>query len=246
MLRGSKALVTGASRGIGYAIAKELVSAGAAVTIVGRNTETIEKAARELGENVQYLTWDVAELERADELIASAAERMGGLDILVNNAGIFAQRGEWTADSLLQTTVDEWERVMRINTSAIFCNMGAAVRYFRAHGIEGNILNVTSVAGAEPVFGAYGASKIAATGLTRGWGKMFAPEKIVINGIAPGPVATEMNHWHDGDPMENSRIPFGRYATIEEVGKLAMYLLDECAVMTCGEVVTFDGGYAIR
>ena len=124
--------------------------------------------------------------------------------------------------------------------------MKAAVNYMLDNNIKGNILNVTSVAGYEPVFGAYGASKTAATALTRGWGKMFANDGITINGIAPGPVATEMNGWHEGDPMEHSRIPFGRFSTIEETAKLAMYLLSKEAEMVCGETVVLDGGYAIR
>ena len=102
------------------------------------------------------------------------------------------------------------------------------------------------MAGAEPIYGAYGASKIAATGLTRGWGRMFAPDGIVINGIAPGPVATEMNHWHPGDSMANSRIPFGRYASAEEVAQCVLYLLSPAAEMVCGETVILDGAYAVR
>jgi len=135
---------------------------------------------------------------------------------------------------------------MKTNTSSIFFIMQSAVKYMLANGIKGNILNVTSVAGYEPVHGAYGASKIASTGLTKGWGKMFADDGITINGIAPGPVATEMNNWHEGDAMEHDRIPFGRFATIEEVAKLAMYLLSKEAEMVCGETVVLDGAYAIR
>jgi 3-oxoacyl-[acyl-carrier protein] reductase len=135
---------------------------------------------------------------------------------------------------------------MKTNTSSIFFTMQAAVKYMLENNIRGNILNITSVAGYEPVYGAYGASKIAATGLTRGWGKMFANDGITISGIAPGPVATEMNNWHEGDPMEHDRIPFGRFATVEEIAKLAMYLLSEDAKMVCGETVVLDGGYAIR
>jgi len=109
-----------------------------------------------------------------------------------------------------------------------------------------DILNVTSVAGYEPVRGAYGASKIAATALTKGWGRMFANDGITINGIAPGPVATEMINWHEGDPMKHDRIPFGRLATTEEIAKLAMYLLSKDAQMVCGETVILDGAYVIR
>ena len=155
-------------------------------------------------------------------------------------------QNEWAKNKLLQTTPKEWLTVMNTNTNALFFIMQAAVNHMLKHKTEGNILNITSVAGNEPVYGAYGASKIAATALTRGWGKMFANDKITINGIAPGPVATLMNNWHEGDSMQNSNIPYGRYSTIDEVAALAMYLLSDEAKMICGETVVIDGAYAIR
>ena len=246
MLKGTKAIVTGASRGIGYAIALELAQAGCSVVITGRNAKTLQTAADSIGHGVIPMVWDAMDTHLAAEKIHQAAELMGGLDIVVNNAGIFAQRDEWGKESLLKTTVDEWESVMKTNTSAIFFTMQAAVNYMLENGIKGNILNVTSVAGYEPVFGAYSASKIAASGLTRGWGKMFADDGITINGIAPGPVATEMNNWHEGDSMTHPDVPYGRFATAAEIGKLAMYLLSDVAKMTCGETVVLDGGYSIR
>ena len=246
MIKGNKAIVTGASRGIGFAIAKELVNAGCSVVITGRNEKTLKVAAEKIGKTAIPMVWNASDIDLAAAKINEAAEILGGLDIVVNNAGIFAQRNEWSKTDLLQTTVDEWQSVMKTNTSAIFFTMQAAVNYMLENNIKGNILNVTSVAGYEPVYGAYGASKIAATGLTRGWGKMFANDGITINGIAPGPVATEMNNWHEGDPMKHDRIPFGRFATVEETAKLAMYLLSEEAKMVCGETVVLDGAYSIR
>lgn len=246
MLVGNKALVTGASRGIGFAIAKELANEGCSVVITGRNEESLKIAAKKIGKNVIPMVWDVSNIELAESKIKEAVEKLGGLDMVINNAGIFACRSEWDKQSLLNTTVNEWESVMKTNTSSIFFTMQASVKYMLANKIKGNILNVTSVAGYEPVYGAYGASKISATGLTRGWGKMFAEEGITINGIAPGPVATAMNNWQEGDSMEHNRIPFGRFATVEEIAKLAMYLLSEEAKMVCGETVVLDGGYAIR
>ncbi len=246
MLKGNKAIVTGASRGIGFAIAKDLAKAGCSVIITGRNEESLREAAIKIGNGAISMVWDASNIELAEFKIKEAAELLGGLDIVVNNAGIFAQRSEWDKEGLLQTTVEEWESVIKTNTSSIFFTMQAAVKYMLENNIKGNILNVTSVAGYEPVYGAYGTSKVAATNLTRGWGKMFAKDGITINGIASGPVATEMNGWHEGDPMEHSRIPFGRFATIEEISKLAMYLLSEDAKMVCGETVILDGGYAIR
>lgn len=246
MLKGNKAIVTGASRGIGFAIAKELAQNGCKVVITGRNKETLKAEADKIGGNVIPLVWDASDITLAEAKIKEAAVLLDGLDIVVNNAGIFARRNEWSKNSLLQTSVDEWESVMKTNTSSIFFTMQAAVKYMLENNIRGNILNITSVAGYEPVYGAYGASKTAATALTRGWGGMFANDGITINGIAPGPVATEMNNWHEGDPMENSRIPFGRFATVEEIAKLAMYLLSEEAKMVCGETVVLDGAYSIR
>lgn len=241
-----KALVTGASRGIGYAIAKKLAQNGDKIVITGRKKETLERVAKELGQNVFPMVWDAAEFDKADEKVREAAGQLGGLDIVVNNAGIFARRSEWDKKSLLKTTVQEWQDVLDINASAVFFTMQASVNYMLENGVKGNILNITSVAGEEPVFGAYGGSKILATGLTRGWGKMFASDGITINGIAPGPVATEMNNWHEGDSMKHDRIPYGRFATIDEVAALAMYLLDEKAKLICGETVIIDGAYSIR
>ena len=241
-----RALVTGASRGIGYAIAKKLSQNDCAVVITGRNISTLECVAHELGKNVFPMVWDAAEFNKTDEKIKEAAAILGGLDIVVNNAGIFAQRSEWDKNSLLETTVKEWQDVINVNSSAVFFTMQAAVNYMLKNNIPGNILNITSVAGEEPVYGAYGGSKILTTSLTRGWGKMFAADGITINGIAPGPVATEMNNWHEGDSMKHDRIPYGRFATIDEIADLAAYLLSEKAKMICGETVIIDGGYSIR
>lgn len=241
-----KALITGASRGIGYAIAKKLSQNGCAVVITGRNINTLERVANELGKNVLPMVWNSAEFDKTDEKVKEAAEMLGGLDIVVNNAGIFAQSNEWDKNSLLNTTAKEWQDVINVNASAVFFTMQSAVKYMLKNNIKGNILNITSVAGEEPVYGAYGGSKILATGLTRGWGKMFASDGITINGIAPGPVATEMNNWHEGDSMKHDRVPYGRFSTVDEIAKLAMYLLSKDAKMICGETVIIDGGYSIR
>ena len=241
-----KALITGASRGIGYAIAKKLSQNGCAVVITGRNINTLECVANELGKNVLPMVWNSAEFDKTDEKVKEAAEMLGGLDIVVNNAGIFAQSNEWDKNSLLNTTAKEWQDVINVNASAVFFTMQSAVKYMLKNNVKGNILNITSVAGEEPVYGAYGGSKILATGLTRGWGKMFASDGITINGIAPGPVATEMNNWHEGDSMKHDRIPYGRFSTVDEIAELAMYLLSKDAKMICGETVIIDGGYSIR
>lgn len=241
-----KALITGASRGIGYAIAKKFSQKGYKIIITGRNIKTLELAADSLGENVLPMVWDSCEFDKADVKINEAADMLDGLDIVVNNAGIFAQRNEWDKNSLLNTAAKEWQDVINVNASAVFFTMQASVKYMLKNDIKGNILNITSAAGEEPVYGAYGGSKILATALTRGWGRMFAADGITINGIAPGPVATEMNNWHEGDSMKHERVPYGRFATSDEIADLAVYLTDEKANMICGETVIIDGGYSIR
>ena len=246
MIRGTKALVTGASRGIGFKIAEMLIKNGCKVVLCGRNAETLKKATDVLGENAFPLVWDVEDINIAEEKVNEAAKIMGGLDIVINNAGVFPETSEWDKDSLLKITPFEWQKVMNINASAVFFIMQASVKYMRENNVKGNILNVTSVAGYETVRGAYGASKITATALTKGWGSMYADEGITINGIAPGPVATEMNNWHEGDSMSHSRVPCGRFLKTDEVKKLAEYLLSEDAVMACGETVILDGAYHIR
>lgn len=241
-----KAIVTGASRGIGFSIAKALIDKGYKVVITGRNEGTLKTAKEKLGTNAIPLKWDAEDISIIEEKLSEAINLLGGLDIVVNNAGIFPKISEWDKDSLLKVTKDEWEKVMAVNTSSLFFMMQATVKYMLENKIKGNILNITSVAGYETVFGIYGASKIASTALTEGWGKMYASDGITINGIAPGPVATEMNNWHEGDSLKHNRVPYGRFATVEEISKLAMYLLSEDAKMICGETVVIDGAYHIR
>ena len=147
MILGKKAIVTGASRGIGFSIAKRLAEQGVMVVITGRKAESLFAAQKAIGERAIPLVWDASNILLADEKIEEAARLMGGLDILVNNAGIFGQRSEWNKNSLLETTPDEWSVVMQTNTDGLFFTMQAAVKYMLKNKIEGNVLNVTSVAG---------------------------------------------------------------------------------------------------
>ena len=146
----------------------------------------------------------------------------------------------------LELTPEEWDNVMNVNLRGAYFMMQTAVRHMYENKIRGNVLNIASVAATEPFYGPYCTSKAGVVGLTRGWGKQFAPYGIVINGIGPGPVATEMNGWHEGDPMDHSRIPTGRYLTVEEVSSLAMYMLSDEATQMIGETVMIDGGYDIK
>jgi len=242
-IRGSKALITGGSRGIGYEIARRLVEEGAQVVITGRREETLKKAAEKIG--ARWLVWDIADIAEMQSNFIRAVEMLGGLDIAVSNAGVLTRQHEWGME-MLELTEDEWDEVMDINLKAAYFFMQTVVKYFYHNQIPGNLLNIASVAATEPFYGPYCTSKAGVVGLTRGWGKQFAPYGIVINGIAPGPIATEMNNWHEGDSMQHDRIPTGRFGTVEEVGGLAMYLLSKEANQIVGETVIMDGAYDIK
>ncbi len=242
-LRGTKAIVTGGSRGIGFAIAGKLKEAGASVVINGKNEQRLREAAEKLG--VQYLAWDVADISIMQEKFDACVAMLGGCDIFVNNAGVLTSDNEWGLEKLYMRE-QEWDRVMNINLKGAYFMMQTAVRYMYENKIQGNVLNVNSVAATEPLSGPYGASKAGMFGLTRGWGKDFAPYGIVINGIAPGPIATDMNNWHEGDSLRNDRIPSGRFGTADEVASLAMYLLSEEASQIIGHSVICDGAYDIK
>lgn len=242
-IRGTKALVTGGSRGIGYEIAKRLVEAGVKVVMTGRKEETLSRAAGTIG--ADYLVWDIADISVMQRNFDRAVSMLGGLDITVSNAGVLTPQHEWGM-GMLDLTESEWDYVMDINLKASYFMMQTTVRYFYQNHIPGNLLNIASVAATEPYYGPYATSKGGVVGLTRGWGRQFAPYGIVINGIGPGPIATEMNNWHEGDSMHHDRIPTGRFGTVEEIGGLAMYLLSEEANQLIGQTVIMDGAYDIK
>jgi len=242
-IRTKKALITGGSRGIGYEIARRLCEAGADVVITGRKEETLRPAAESIG--AKWLVWDIADISVMQKNFDKCVAMLGGFDTLVSNAGVLTPKHEWGM-GMLELTEDEWDAVMDINLKAAYYIMQTAVRYLYHNKIRGNVLNIASVAATEPGYGPYVTSKCGLVNLTRGWGKQFAPHGIVINGIGPGPVATEMNHWHEGDSMEHPRIPTGRFLTVGEVGTMAMYLLSEEANQIIGQTIMIDGAYDIK
>ncbi|MBR7132606.1 MAG: SDR family oxidoreductase [Clostridia bacterium] len=242
-IRGKKVLVTGGSRGIGYEIARRLVTEGCEVIVTGRNEDTLKKAAETIG--AKWMVWDIADISILKEKFGEVIKTLGGLDTVVSNAGVLTREDHEWGMGMLELTEDEWDNVININLKANFFLMQTTVKYFYENGIKGNLLNIGSVASIEPSCGPYGVSKVGVAGLTKGWGKQFAPFGIVINSIGPGPIATEMNHWHEGDSLAHSRIPTGRFGTVEEVGELAMYLLSKEAVQVIGQTFIIDGAYDI-
>lgn len=239
-LRCTRVLITGASRGIGLAIAHRLVGMGAQVTLAGRSRETLEKAARAFPAGRAHpMVLDVRDTASLDTAITQAAGYMGGLDGLVNNAGVVAYTREW-GWALFEQTDADWNMVVDTNMKAPFFLSRAAARHMLDHGVQGNILNVLSEAAYAPASASYGASKAGALALTRGLGRLLAPRGIIVNAIAPGTTETDMVDLPRERDMK--RQPNGRLGTPEEMAALAAFLMSTEGENIIGQAVLSCGG----
>lgn len=242
------ALVTGASRGLGKAIALALASAGARLALVARDVQQLHTAAEEArgaGAEAEIFTADVSRESDIERLAVEVKSRFGYVDILVNNAGINIRK------PLVEFTADEWRQVLDTNLTGVFLMCRAFIPLMRGRGY-GRILNLTSMMShvALPGRTAYCASKAGVLGLTRALALELAPENITVVGISPGPVATEMNAPLLNDPATyqqfTSNIPLGRWGKPEEIGRLALYLCSEEAAFITGVDIVIDGGWSAR
>lgn len=234
LLAGRKALVTGASRGIGRAIALRFAAEGADVAITARVLDSLGETAtaiETLGRRAVPMQWDVREADRAAEYLMATREALGGLDVVVNNAGVLRDPN--------LPPVEEWDFVMDINLRGVYFICRAAAELLAAQG-AGVIINIASDYGFRAAPNPYGISKWGVVGLTRGLGKEFGPRGVRINAIAPGPVATEMIGWHPGDPLENPRLPLGRLTRPEEIAAIAAFLASDESSAIVGECIVVN------
>ena len=241
-LTGRSALVTGASGGIGGAIAKALHDQGATIALTGRNEDALQKVASVLGERVHVLVADLSDSDAVNGLIGTANDAMGGLDILVNNAGL-------TRDGLMIRMKDEdWAEVLEVNLTAGFRRACATLRgMMKAR--DGRIINITSVVGqmGNPGQANYVASKAGMTGMTKALAAEVASRGITVNCVAPGFITTAMTESLSDDQKESmlKRIPVGRFGAPEDIAGCVTFLASEAGGYLTGQTLHVNGGMAM-
>ena len=238
-LTGRAALVTGASGGIGAAVARALHGAGAAVTLTGTREAPLAALAAELGDRAHVLPCDLADAAAVDALPRRAAEVMGGLDILVNNAGI-------TRDALMARMSDaDWQAVIDVNLTAAFrLTRGALRGMMRARW--GRVISIGSVVGTAGNAGQanYAAAKAGLIGMAKSLAEEVASRNITVNVVAPGFIATAMTDKLTEAQRETilASIPAGRMGRPEEIAAAVLYLASEEAAYVTGATLHVNGG----
>jgi len=241
---GQTAIVTGAAQGIGRAIALRLGRDGYRVLAADLRAEAAQETADAIvaaGGEAWAEAIDVTAADHRKRLVARAVERGGGLHLLVNNAGVNR------ASDPLDVTEDHWDAVMSVNAKAVWFMCQEAMRYMVPRG-EGRIVNIASIAGKEgnPTASAYSASKAAVIGLTKSLGKELAKTGIRVNCVTPAAVRTaifdQITQAHIDFML--SKIPMGRFGTVEEIAAMVCWLASEECSFSTGAVFDLSGGRA--
>lgn len=243
-LDGKKALVTGASRGLGWAMAQAMAEAGASVALNGRKRDSLERRVESLtaaGLQAVAAPFDVTDSAALAAGLESAVRALGGLDILVCNAGVVHR------STLADFSDEAWRRVIDTNLTACFALSREASKIMAAQG-SGRIIMTGSIMGdmARPGVIAYVASKGGVKSMTRALAAELGPLGITCNAIAPGYITTDMTAALAADPafdaMVKSRTPLGRWGEPRDIGLAAVYLASDAAAYVNGETLTVDGG----
>lgn len=243
---GKIALVTGGSRGIGFAVAKILADNGATVVITAKDSKRLEKSTSEI-QNAVGIAADIRKSSEVKNVIDKTIEKFGKLDILVNNAGIFPQ-----IKKLHEIDEEDWNEVIDVNLTGQFRFTKQAIPHLKK--TAGTIINISSDAGLKAYQGfdadAYSASKAALILLTKTWALQYAKDKIRVNCICPGVVDTDMTKpflktQKDKEFMDSEH-PIGRIGQPEEVAKAVMYFASKDASWITGAILAVDGGESIK
>ena len=245
-LSGKVALITGGSRGIGFATAKIMSENGATVIITGKDSERLAKSVLKISNSIGIVA-DIRKTDEVKNVVSKTIEKFGKLDILVNNAGIFPK-----IKQLHEIDEDEWNEVLDVNLTGQFRFTKEAIPHLQK--TSGSIINISSDAGLKAYQGfnadAYSATKAALIILTKCWALEYAKYKIRVNCICPGVVDTDMTKpflktQQDKDFMNNEH-PIGRIGKPEEIAKAIMYFVSDDASWTTGAILAVDGGESLK
>src|SRR5687767_3359662 len=247
-LAGRVAVITGGSKGLGKAMAESLGRAGAKLALVARNAAELSATAKELkgaGMEAEAFPADVTKEADVRRIEQAVVERFGKVHILINNAGINIRK------SITEFSLEEWNKVVDTSLTAAFLCCRSFVPHMKGQGY-GRIINMTSIMSHVAIAGrtAYASAKHGLLGLTRALALELTTEKITVNGISPGPFATELNRPILENPELNaqfiSKIPIGRWGDVKEVGELALFLCSEEAGFITGTDILIDGGWTAQ
>lgn len=244
LLKGKKALITGGSSGIGYAIANAFLKSGASVVITGRTEEKLIDCVNKLiisipsaKDKISYIVMDNRNVKSFKSIFDNNIF-LQDIDILVNNAGLLG-------GDISVATEENYDKVLDTNLKGTFFLSKLVAQNMKDKGIKGNILNIASSSSLRPATSAYTLSKWGIRGLTLGLAKSLAPYGITVNGLAPGPTATPMLIKGKITEITHDSLPVGRYAMPEEIANMAVVLTSEMGRMIVGDIVYMTGGAGI-
>jgi 3-oxoacyl-[acyl-carrier protein] reductase len=243
MLKGKCAIITGASRGLGKAIALKFASLGANIVLNYRSSEKealeVENEIKEMGVEVLSVKGDISKLQEVENLVSVAKERFGNIDIIVNNAGI-------TKDTLiLRMKEEDFDSVIDVNLKGVF-NCLKAITPIMVKQKHGKIINISSVVGLTGNAGQvnYAASKAGVIGMTKSLAREVGSRGITVNAVAPGFIETDMTHELNDKVKEEAKknIPLKRFGNPEDVANVVAFLASESSNYITGQVIQVDGG----
>jgi NAD(P)-dependent dehydrogenase (short-subunit alcohol dehydrogenase family) len=247
-LQNRVAIITGAGKGLGKTFALALAEAGAHLALVGRNADTltsVAEAARQHNIRAEVFTADVTREADVRALEKSVTAKFPKVHVLINNAGINIRK------NVIDFTYDEWTSVLNTNLVGAFLMCRSFIPHMRGEGY-GRIINLTSIMShiSLPGRSAYSASKAGLLGFTKALALELAPEAITVNGISPGPCATEMNLPILNNPELNqqfvSKLPVGRWGKVEEIAKCLLYVCSPDSGFLTGTDIVIDGGWTAQ
>ena len=242
-LAGKKALITGATHGIGEGIAVRFAEAGADVALASRTRPDLERVAALVtaqGRRAVQIPTDVSQIDQLESMVATAIEQLGGLDVFVNVAG--NQRRK----SILDVSLDDWNFIMDVQLRAAFFGAQLAARHFCAqgHGKVVHIASMTSYRGFLDI-ALYGIAKTAVVGMTRYMAVEWAPHNVQVNGIAPGWIETPMTASMNPERRKwvEDHVPQGKYGITQDIADMALYLSSDASNYVTGQTFPVDGGF---